>query len=162
MSDQNGVHVPTIEELRRAYEEGLPQRLLSGIEVKMRPVQPDKLLASGTVPDILTPLVLRMIFPPPEAEREFPDEINNFLVKQRDKAAETVDFVKAVNAVCEAALVDPSVVPYLSLADRMWIFKLAFLPAEVLSRFRLEPSRNVEVVPDQQDDVQPTESVAVR
>lgn len=158
MSDLNGArHVPTIEELRRAYEEGIPQTLLSGIQVKMRPVQPDKLLAAGTVPDILTPLVMRMIFPPPEAEVHFPDEVNTFLSQERKKAADTVEFVRAVDVVCAASLVDPSVVPYLPLSDRMWIFKLAFLPVEVLSRFRLKSTRDVGAVPDEQGDEQPTE-----
>lgn len=136
--------LPTIEELRRAYEEGIPQRLFSGIEVQMRPVRLDKLLMSGNVPDILTPLVMRGLFPASDAEADrFPDEINTFIGQKRDKQKEAVDFIRAVDVVCEAALIDPSVVPYLSLSDRLWIFRLAFLPAEVLSRFRLQPQADV-------------------
>jgi hypothetical protein len=166
MTDENGTNgagytapaVPTIDELRRAYEEGLPQRLLSGIEVTMRPVRADKLLMGGNMPDILTPLVMRMLFGVQPDDVEFPDEIEDpvmhYLSKTRAKAAEAVEFVRSVDAVCEAALVDPSIVPYLSLSDRLWIFKLAFIPAEVLSRFRDEPSGDVEAVSDEQGQVQ--------
>lgn len=172
--------LPTIEELRRAYDEGLPQTLLSGIEVYMRPVRPDKLLASGKVPDILTPLVMNMMFPPDKVEDDvvFPDEVNSFLGKPRDKTAEAIEFVKAVDVVCEAALIDATAVPYLSLSDRLWIFKLAFMPVEVLSTFRLQPKRDVgvgdsstgEPQPPERDDagdsgtvpVESTDSISVR
>lgn len=151
-------HLPSIEELRRAYEQGIPQTLLSGLEVVMRPVQPDKLLMAGKMPDILTPVMMAMLFPKEATDTtEFPDEvgdpIKHFLEKERAKAADAMEFVRAVNVVCEAALVDSSVVPYLSLADRMWIFKLAFLPTEVLSTFRLQSLADVESV-DEGDQVQ--------
>lgn len=147
---QNVLKLPTIEELRRAYEEGLPQTLLSGLEVLMRPVQPDRLLMSGKVPDILTPLVMGMMFAkePPADETVFPDEVedpvNAYLNKEREKAQDAIEFIKSVDVVCEAALVEPDIVPYLSLADRLWIFKLAWMPAEVLSTFRLQSKRDVE------------------
>lgn len=154
----NAPDLPTIDELRRAYEEGLEQTLLSGVKVVMRPVRADMLLVSGKMPDILTPLVMRMLFGAQPDDVEFPDEIEDpvmhYLSKTRAKAQEAVEFVRSVDAVCEAALVDPSIVPYLSLSDRLWIFKLAFIPAEVLSRFRDEPRRDVETVPDEQGQVQ--------
>jgi hypothetical protein len=136
--------LPTIDELRRAYEEGIPQRLFSGVEVVMRPVRLDRLLMSGNVPDILTPLVMKGLFPAGDDEAQrFPDEVNHFIGQKRDKQKEAVDFIRAVDVVCEAALVDVSVLPYLPLSDRLWIFRLAFLPAEVLSRFRLQPQTDV-------------------
>lgn len=156
----SGPKLPTIEELRRAYEEGLPQRLLSGIEVKMRPVQADKLLMSGKVPDILTPLVMNMLFPPKQAEpgpETFPDEIGDYIAKPRDDTKEALEFIRSVDVVCEAALIDPTIVPYLSLGDRLWIFRLAFYPAEVLSTFRLEPTPNVGLTPDEPGDAHATE-----
>lgn len=158
--------LPTIEDLRRAYEEGLPQTLLSGLEVQMRPVQADKLLMSGKVPDILTPLVMGMMFAKeqPEDETVFPDEIddpvNAYLNKQRQEAKDAISFIQSVDVVCEAALVDPSIVPYLSLRDRMWIFKLAFYPVEVLSNFRLKPARDVAAGNDSAGDAQQAEPVA--
>lgn len=142
--------LPTIEELKRAYEEGIPQQLLSGIEVVMRPVQPDGLLMSDfDLPDPLTQMVMQMLFPAPKPEADadtFPDErddVDEFLTRPRTKKDEIAGFVRSVNAVCELALVDPSVLPYLSLPDRMWIFKLAFMPAAVLSRFRLRAKEDV-------------------
>lgn len=161
--------LPTIDELRKAYDEGLPQTLLSGLEVYMRPVRPDVLLASGKVPDMLTPLVINMLFPPKREVDEFPDEVGDYLEKPRDKTKETLDFIESVNVVCEAALIDPSIVPYLSLADRMWIFKLAFMPVEVLSRFRLQPRRNVaiddgertELLPPERDDARDRDAMSV-
>jgi hypothetical protein len=150
--------LPTLEELRRTYDEGVPQTLLSGLEVQMRPVRPDKLLLSGKVPDILTPLVMGMLFPAEDDDTgRFPDELDTFLSKPRNKAAEAAEFIRAVDAVCEAALVEPEIVPYLALADRLWVFRLAFLPAEVLSTFRLQPKGDVETVPDQQGDAQPAQ-----
>lgn len=154
--------LPTLDELKRAYDEGLPQTLLSGLEVVMRPVRADRLLLSGNVPDILTPLVMRMIFPREEVvdATVFPDEaddqdpVDAFLYKEREKAQEAMEFIKAVDVVCEAALIDPSIIPYLSLTDRMWIFRLAFMPAEVLSTFRLQPAGDVGVVFDEQGEVQ--------
>jgi hypothetical protein len=79
--------------------------------------------------------------------------------------------IESINYVCKAALLYPKVVDTpkaedeiavteLSLSDRMWIFKLAFMPAEVLSRFRYEPSRDVEDSADGGTDVQQAEQVA--
>lgn len=151
--------LPTIDELRRAYEEGLPQTLLSGLEVYMRPVRPDKLLMAGKVPDILTPLVMNMLFPQEKRadDMDFPDEVDSFLGKPRDETKEAMEFIEAVNLVCEAALIDPAIVAYLSLPDRLWIFKLAFMPVEVLSSFRLQPRRDVEPVDGVRDDAHATE-----
>lgn len=157
--------LPTIAELKRAYDEGLPQTLLSGIEVQMRPVQPDKLLMSGKVPDILTPLVMGMMFAKEkDGDTVFPDEVKDpityYLTKEREKAQEAVEFIKSVDVVCEAALVDPSLVPYLTLADRMWIFRLAFMPVEVLATFRHQPQANVEVGNDGAGEPQQAEPIA--
>lgn len=153
MADAPVVKVPTIEELRRAYEEGLPQTLLSGVQVLMRPLQPDKLLELGNIPDILTPIMLKGL------RGDVTQELNAFLMDKRDNMAETMEMVKAVNAVCKAALVDPSITDLLTLSDRMWIFKLAFMPAEVLSTFRLQPRRDVEDLDDKQGQPLQTEPV---
>lgn len=147
--------VPTIEELKRAYDEGIPQTLISGIEVKMRAVRPDVLLRAGTLPDILTPIVIKSLY------EDVSEKLDAYLFTERDEVQETLDMVRGVDAVCAAALIDPSVVPYLDLSDRMWIFKLAFMPAAVLSTFRYEPNRDVEGAPDGKGNEQPTERVAV-
>ncbi len=156
--------VPTIDELRAMYENGVPQVLLSGVEVVMRPLRPDALLMSGTIPDILTPLIMKMLFPAKKIEADstiFPDEVDDpvtaYLTEEREKVENAKDFIKSIDVVCQASLVDASVLPYLSLPDRMWVFKLAFLPAEVLSTFRLQPQGDMEVVDDEQADAQQTE-----
>jgi hypothetical protein len=56
---------------------------------------------------------------------------------------------------------DEIAISELSLSDRMWIFKLAFMPAEVLSRFRYEPARDVEAMDDEQEQPQQTEPDAI-
>jgi hypothetical protein len=147
--------IPTVEELKRAYDEGTPQTLLSGLQVQMRSVRPELLLRSGKLPDILTPIVLKTLY---ESATE---ELDAYLFDQREQAEDALKMIEGVDAVCEQALVDPSIVPYLSLNDRMWIFKLAFMPAEVLSRFRLGQTRDVEVGADGEGDEQPTERVDV-
>lgn len=153
-------------EIRAMREYGVWQTLLSGFPVRIRTVTPDALLQSGTVPDILTPLVTRMMFEHVETK-----ELDAFLAK-REEAKEALEVVKSINAVCKAALVYPRIVENpqaddeicaedLNLADRGWIFKLAFMPAEVLKQFRLQPDRNVEVVPDGEIDEQQAEPVDV-
>lgn len=153
--------VPSIDELRRIYEEGIPIRTHTGVVVQIRPVQLDRLLTAGKIPDILTPLVMRLLFGSKPDDVEFPDEVkdpvSHYVFKQREEVAEAIEYMKSIDAICEAALIDPSVVPYLPIADRIWIFQLALLRAEVLSTFRHEPPRYVETVHDQQDHAQQTE-----
>lgn len=151
MSDKQVAKIPTIEELRLVYEKGLPQTLLSGVEVYMRPVQPDRLLDLGHIPDILTPIMLKGLY------GDVTQELDKFLMDKRENMEETMKMVAAVNAVCKAALVDPSVADVLTLSDRMWLFKLAFMPAEVLSTFRLKPRRDVEDLADEPGESLQTE-----
>lgn len=152
---------------KRIIQEGIEQPLLSGLVVRMRPVQPDTLLRSGRVPDLLTPLVIKSLY---ESVRE---ELDAFVFEPRKQTEETLQMIESVNVVVEAALVYPRVVAKptaddeiaideLSLSDRMWIFRLAFMPAELLSRFRYEPPRDVEAVADEQGDAQQAEPVDVR
>lgn len=132
----------------------------------MKPVQLDRLLLAGKVPDILTPLVMRMLFGTKPDDPEFPDEIKDpathYLTKKRTEAQEAIEFIESVDVICRESLVDAAAIPYLSIADRMWVFKLALMRAEVLSTFRHEPARDVEAVHDEQDNAQPTEPSAVR
>lgn len=160
--------LPTIEELKRAYDDGLPQTLFSGVEVLLHPLQPEKLLMADDVPNPLTQLVMTMLFPLPKPEagpETFPDEapanpVDEFLSQQRQRVEDIKEFVKAVDIVCAAVLIDPSIVPYLSLSDRMWLFRLAWMPVEVLRYFRLEPAQDVGVVADGAGHELPTEQPA--
>lgn len=139
MSD-NVQTAPTIEDLRRVYDEGIEQKLISGLPVRMHPVQIEKLLEAGDVPDMLTNILVKGLY---EDVRE---ELDAMVMEKHDDRAAAMDTIKAVDAVCRAALVEPDIVPYLSLTDRFWIFKLAFMPVEVLSRFRLQPQGDVDAV----------------
>lgn len=165
MSANNGdgtADVTPASEFRKMREQGVAQTLLSGRKVRLRTVTPDRLLRTGKVPDILTPLVTRMLF-----EEVTNQELNDFIAP-REQAKESLEMVDAINVVCEAGLVYPRIVDDpqgedeisiddLSLADRGWIFKLVFQPAEVLSRFRLESLTDVETGADGEGDVQPSE-----
>ena len=157
------IEVTPAVEFRTMREQGVRQTLPSGRVVRLRTVTPDRLLALGDIPDILTSLVLRMIYG--ELQQ---NELDSFL-SPREKAAEARQVIASLNVVCRAALLYPTVVEAdpqgddeilpddLTLAERGWIFKLAFQPAEVLTRFRYESTPDVEVVPDGKDDPQPAE-----
>ncbi len=127
--------VTSAAEIRRLREQGEPERLLSGITVRMRTVTPDLLLKSGKMPDLLSPLVLKMMFQEVEGY-----ELDDFLAR-REQEKDALEVIESINLVCEAALVYPRMVAHptaddeicaedLGLADRGWIFKLAFRPAE--------------------------------
>lgn len=166
MSGTNGNGIPELTpaaEFRTMREQGVLQALGSGRKVKMRAVSPDKLLHGGRVPDILTPLVVKMLKGTVSNE-----EITDFYAKERDEIADMLAMIESVNIVCEAALVYPRVVANpegddeisiddLPLQDRFWIFHLALQPAEVLSRFRLESLTDVDTGTDGEGNEQPTE-----
>jgi hypothetical protein len=147
---------PTLDDLRRMYQEGLPQTLISGIEVRMRPVTPDRLLQLGRIPDTLAPIMLKGLY------EDIHKDLDKFVEVDAANQEATLEMIRAVDAVCEAALLEPDIVPYLSLADRMWIFKLAFMPAEVLSTFRFQPTRNVEAAADGEGNGDKTKPASVR
>lgn len=132
-------------EMRWLRQEGAYTRLPhSGWVVKMRVVQPDRLLRLGKMPDILTTFVVQMIYGKLEK-----DAVSKFLAP-REQVAEAAEVLESLRVVCEAALVHPRIVAEpladdeisiedLELADRGWIFRLAFAPAEAMFPFRTQP-----------------------
>lgn len=160
--------VPTVEELKRAYDEGELIPLISGIKVQMRSVRPEELLRSGKLPDALSQIVHKSLFKDAREEldafvfgnsqEDAPEEAQDEVPQSLEQ---TIEMIKGVDAVCDAALVDPSIRPYLSLSDRMWIYKLALLPAAVLSTFRQQQDGDVEPKADGEGNVLPTERAAV-
>lgn len=132
----------TLEERRAVMEEGVWHSLPSGVDVLLRPVDPISLLRGGRVPDILTPIVMDALYEP----RKTQEALDEFVKTPRTQQEETLQMLAAIDVVCEAALVDASQLPFLSFADRGMIFRLAFLPAEVLSRFRAKQVGTVERV----------------
>lgn len=140
-----------LEERRAIIEEGVPIPMPSGVEVLVRPVTPDGLLRGGKVPDTLTPLVMEILY-----ERNA-DKINGaldeFVKKPRETVEETLEMLGSLDVVARAALVNPDQLSLLNFTDRGFLFRLAFLPAEVLSRFRAKQTRNVDGV-GESDEVQ--------
>lgn len=140
----------TIAERRAIFDQGVLHTLPSGVDVLLRPVTPDGLLRAGKVPDTLTPLVIDMLY-----EKDFTKTnkaLDEFVQTPRDQREDTLKMLESIDAVCEAALVKPEQLPYLTYTDRAYIFRMAFLPAEVLSRFRAKQVRDVESV-DEGDQV---------
>lgn len=135
----------TVDERRIIQESGITYTLPSGVDVQLRPVSPMALLHSeGKIPDTLTPLVIDMLY-----EKDFNKTnaaVDAFVQTPREELAKTLEMLESIDMVCKAALLDPEQLPYLTFLDRAYIFRLAFLPAEVLSRFRRQQVGDVERV----------------
>lgn len=146
--------------LRAVREQGVLQELPSGIVVRMRPVKPAHLLRLGKIPDVLTPLVLKVLYGQAQ-QRDFNDFLS--LREQRDEALAVVE---SVRVVCTAALVEPRIVDDpqaddeihiddLDAADQAWIFNLAFLEAKELRSFRRGQAPDVEPMAAHEEHAQP-------
>lgn len=154
MSDESlgAAQLTPASEMRWLRQEGAYTRLPhSGWVVKVRVVQPDRLLRLGKMPDILTTYVVQMIYGKLEA-----DAANKFL-GPRERAEEAAEVLESLRVVCEASLVHPRIVAEpladdeisiedLELADRGWIFRLAFAPAEAMFPFRTQPPSTMDSV----------------
>lgn len=154
----NTVNMPqarySLDERRKVIEEGVDIVVPTGVAVRVRPVTPDGLLRTGKIPDTVTPIMLKALYEPDKAQVA----LDEFVQEPRQTAEEMLTMLTAIDAVCEASLVDTSQLPYLTFQDKGFIFRMAFLPAEVLSRFRSEPARDVGRV----DDGNEVRQVAVR
>ena len=146
---------------RRNREEGeIIQLPYSGKIVRMRTVRPDQLLRLGRIPDPLTKLVVDMIYGTIATEN-----IDSFLDVQAS-VEEALEMLESLRVVCTAGLIDPKVVDNpvedneisiddIELADRGYIFRLVFVPADALSTFRYESPTDVEVISNGAADPQP-------
>jgi hypothetical protein len=140
----------SLDERRAIFDEGVPIILPSGVEVHLRPITPEALLRAGKIPDTVTPIVTKALYEPDKTQAA----LDEFIKEERQTPEETLTMLTTISVVCEAAMVDPSLMPYLSFQDKGFIFRIAFLPAEVLSRFRARSLGDVERV-DDGDQVQP-------
>lgn len=149
-------------EWRKQREEGIPVKLPFGKKlVYLRTVRPDHLLMLGSIPDVLTALVVDLVYGTAK-----PDDVDKFIEK-KESAADALAMLESLRVVCEAAMVKPRVVAEpladdeiriddIEIADRGYIFRLVFMPSDALSRFRYQPPADVDVVADGQRDEQQT------
>jgi hypothetical protein len=147
---------------RRNREEGeIIQLPYSGKIVRLRTVRPDQLLKFGRIPDPLTKLVVDMIY-----GKTGTDDVDSFLEAQ-ESVEEAREMLESLRVVCTAGLIEPKVVDNpiaddeisiddIELADRGYIFRLVFVPAEALSTFRYESPSDVEVMANGAADPQPS------
>jgi len=158
MSDEQK---PTLgAQWRKEREEGVLVRLpVSRRLVRLRTVRPDMLLRRGRIPDPLSNLVVSMIY-----GKATNAQMDAFL-EPREQVEQALETMDSLSAVCEAALVEPRIVDEpladdeiaiadLEYADMGYIFRLAFAPAEALSRFRHQPQADVDVMADEPVDAQ--------
>ncbi len=128
---------------RQPREEGYVGRLPSGNVARLRPVDLPTLLASGQIPDILTPLAAAMMFEGPEAVGKQPGDP----VKLKQQTVQMIEFY---NAVCRASFVEPRIVESpqaddeiaiedISLEDRGFVFEIATKGVRALKFFRDQP-----------------------
>lgn len=151
-------------EFRAMREHGVLQTLPSGRVCRLRTVTPDRLLRLGRLPDILTPLVVRMIY-----EEVTVTDLDAFLA-QKEQVDQALEMINSLNVVCEAGLLEPSIGPGenqisvddLTLAERGWVFKLVFQPAEVLAAFRYRQAPDVDALPNGENDSDQAEQAAER
>lgn len=108
------IQITSGRELRREYEEGVPVRLpFSGATVRVRSVEPDALLLIEDIPEILTPVIAKLMEEGSWRQSD-DDEKSN-----AEKLKELTQWRHLVNAIAAAALVSPRVVdkPADQLAD---------------------------------------------
>lgn len=149
-------------EWRKNREQGeLIQLPYSGYIVRIRTVKPDMLLKLGKIPQVLTTLVVDMIY-----DRGEEDKFEKFL-SANETAEEAREMLESLRVVCVAGVIEPKIVDNptkddeisiedIDLADRSFIFRLVFAPSEALSRFRYEPPSDVDVVANGTADAQPS------
>lgn len=144
---------------RKPREEGYIITLPSGYAARLRPVQLDVMLATGDIPDILTPLVGKMLYE--GADLDDAAELESLIES-------TAGMAELMGAVVRAAVIEPRIVDApeqedeialedISFEDRMVIFSLAIQPTRVLEKFCDQQGRDVEAVPDGENDGEPAE-----
>ena len=147
---------------RKNREQGeLIQLPYSGHIVRLRSVKPDMLLKLGKIPNVLTNLVVDMIYDQ-GADNKF-----EVFLHPKERAEEAMEMLESLRVVCTAGLVEPRIVDNpqaddeisiedIELSDRGYIFRLVFAPADALSRFRYQPPSDVVVMENGAGEPQPS------
>lgn len=155
MTDEQEQRVTSGSDWRKPREEGFIKTLPSGKSARLRPVDMGVLLASGEVPNLLTPLAVGRIMG--EEELEEPVDENEALREH------TTEMVELMNLVCKASFLEPRIVEEptedneisiedLEFSDRSFVWSLATQGAEMLRKFRLGEVPGVDDVSDSGDD----------
>lgn len=156
----NGYHATPASEYRRAREEGVVVQLPSSLfYMRIRPVDLSVLIASGKIPDPLTPLAAQTLW---EGKTLTLEEMKDLTTKSQVAR----DFSAMMATVIKAAAMDPEIsdnptanaisLADLDLSDRIFLYELAVQPLGVLHRFRAGQTQDVGALPDSESDVQPT------
>lgn len=130
--------------------------LPSGNIARLRPVALDTLLASGDIPDFLTPIVGRMLFEDQEEGEVF------------DAGNLVPETVRLIDLVVRASFIEPRVVDDpqaddeigladISAQDKGEVFALATQPARVLASFSDDQAQGLDPLSDGEGDEQPAE-----
>lgn len=160
MAKGNGNLLPTSgRQWRKPREEGFLVQLPSGNVCRLRPLSPDLMLSMGEIPDLLTPLVEKMLF-----EGADIGEVTQALDKAIDPAEQfdagnLLRLIRFIDAFCVRALIAPRIVENpqaedeisiydLGLQDRFAIYQYCIQPAEVLYSFHLVAQSALEPISD--------------
>ena len=133
------------KEWRKAREQGIPTVFPSGAEADIRPVEVDFFLLAGKVPDILAPLINKMIAGEENYKIALPPS------EQIEKHTEWVAFLRDL---CTYAFVHPQVVAApqsddeiafedIALVDKLFLFARFANPAHRIKRFRANQAEPV-------------------
>lgn len=151
---------------REPRRQGIPVQLPSGNIARLRPVEPQRLLAQGEIIDILTPLVAQMLLQGADASLATIEAVIGDVAgaeadsaQLQEAAKKLADLERVCDIVCKAAFVEPAVVDNpqgdnemapddIELQDKIHVLTLALRGAAALRHFRYEPQPDVGAIPD--------------
>lgn len=162
MSNTEQLVVTSGKALREGREKGTVLPFPSGHNYRVRIPGADGLLKRGNLPNPLLRFVVDAFY------QGVTEEKYQAFLSPQESGDSARELIESLRAVCEAMFMEPRVVETpeaddeltaadLPLMDRMWAFRLAFAPAEVLYPFRGEQTTPVESVPQTQDSTQAAE-----
>lgn len=144
-------------EWRKPREEGYLVKLPSGNLARLGAVDLSSLLIQGEIPDLLTPLVTKMLFD--DIDQDALDaqfSADNLL----ERGGEALSFI---NTICKASFIEPRIVDGepgegeiviedVDVGDRSFVMSICIYGARVLRSFRVGQKEDVESVRDGEDD----------
>jgi hypothetical protein len=135
---------------RQEREVGFLYTLPSGRVARLRPVSLAGLIRTGKIPNLLIPIVARLLWAQVGQIDARPAEVK--------EAEEQAHFIELVAAIVPAAVLYPKIVDNpqaqdeisiddLTFADQLALYTIAKMPAEVLELFRQEQSATLANLP---------------